>query len=73
LKRIDIRRFLYLDYILRGMTSDYMTEDQRYAAQRAKVLVCRTEPLSEELTIAGPIKLKSPLFTNAEFVSDCPG
>jgi uncharacterized protein len=34
---------------------DYMTEDQRFAARRPDVLVYRSEPLEEDLTIAGPI------------------
>ena len=47
----------YLGYIAGGMTHDYMTEDQRFAAQRPDVLVYRTEPLAEDMTIAGPIKV----------------
>jgi len=38
-----------------GMPRPYMTDDQRYAARRADVLVYRSEPLREDLTIAGPI------------------
>jgi putative CocE/NonD family hydrolase len=34
---------------------NYMTEDQRFAARRPDVLVYRSEPLEEDLTIAGPI------------------
>ena len=34
---------------------DYMTEDQRFAGWRPDVLVYQTEPLEEDLTIAGPI------------------
>ena len=34
---------------------DYMTEDQRFAARRPDVLVYRSEPLAEDLTIAGPL------------------
>ena len=34
----------------------YMTEDQRFAATRPDVVVYRTEPLTEDLTIAGSIK-----------------
>lgn len=32
----------HLGYITRGFTSDYMTEDQRFAAQRPDVLVYKT-------------------------------
>jgi putative CocE/NonD family hydrolase len=35
---------------------DYFVEDQRFAASRPDVLVYSSEPLAEDLTIAGPIK-----------------
>ncbi len=38
-----------------GMTREYMTEDQRFAATRPDVLVYQTEPLTENLTAAGPL------------------
>jgi hypothetical protein len=38
-----------------GMPGDYMTEDQRFAAQRPDVLTYETEPLSNDITIAGPV------------------
>ncbi|MEK7406424.1 MAG: CocE/NonD family hydrolase [Acidobacteriota bacterium] len=38
-----------------GMTGDYMIQDQRHAAARPDVLVYRTEPLTEDLTLAGPV------------------
>lgn len=41
--------------IAKGMTREYMTDDQRFAARRSDVLVYQTEPLSEALTIAGPL------------------
>ncbi|HET9986141.1 MAG TPA: CocE/NonD family hydrolase [Longimicrobiales bacterium] len=34
----------------------FMVEDQRFAAVRPDVLVYQTEPLKEDLTVAGPIK-----------------
>ncbi len=34
----------------------YMVEDQRFAATRPDVVVYRTEPLTEDLTIAGSVK-----------------
>jgi putative CocE/NonD family hydrolase len=61
----------YLGYIVRGMTSDYLTEDQRHAAERPDVLVYETAPLAEDLTIAGPIKVNlnvSTTGTDADFV-----
>ncbi len=38
-----------------GMTREYMTEDQRFAARRPDVVVYRTPPLEEDLTLAGPL------------------
>jgi uncharacterized protein len=35
---------------------DFMTEDQRFAATRPDVLVYQSEPLTEDLTVAGSIK-----------------
>jgi putative CocE/NonD family hydrolase len=37
------------------MARDYMDADQRFVGQRSDVLTYETEPLSEGLTIAGPI------------------
>jgi uncharacterized protein len=39
-----------------GYPASYPLEDQRFAAERPDVLVYETEPLEEDLTIAGPIK-----------------
>lgn len=61
----------HLGYITDGFTSDYMTEDQRFAAQRPDVLVYKTGPLEEDLTIAGPIKVSlnvSTSGTDSDFV-----
>jgi putative CocE/NonD family hydrolase len=38
-----------------GWSATYMTEDQRFAARRPDVLVYRSEPLAEDLTLAGPL------------------
>jgi putative CocE/NonD family hydrolase len=37
-------------------TFDYMIQDQRFASRRPDVLVYRSEPLTEDVTIAGPVK-----------------
>jgi putative CocE/NonD family hydrolase len=61
----------YVGYIAAGMTRDYMTEDQRFAAQRPDVLVYRSEPLESDLVIAGPIKVNlgvATTGTDADFV-----
>ena len=37
------------------MTREHMLEDQRFAGTRPDVLVYQTDPLTEDLTVAGPI------------------
>jgi uncharacterized protein len=39
----------------RGIPSDYLTYDQRFAARRPDVLVYQTEPLDHDVTLAGPL------------------
>jgi putative CocE/NonD family hydrolase len=38
-----------------GMTGDYMIQDQRFASRRPDVLVYQTEPLRDDITVAGPV------------------
>jgi hypothetical protein len=38
-----------------GMLPEYMVEDQRFASRRADVLTYQTPPLTEPLTVAGPV------------------
>jgi putative CocE/NonD family hydrolase len=38
-----------------GMPRDYITADQRFAARRPDVIVFQTEPLTEDVTITGPV------------------
>ena len=45
----------FINGVAIGMTREYMTEDQRFASRRPDVLVYQTEPLTENLTVAGPI------------------
>ena len=50
---------------------DYMTEDQRFAARRPDVLVYASEPLEEDLTLAGPLRAElwvSTTGTASDFV-----
>jgi uncharacterized protein len=47
----------YVGYVAPGMTYDYMTEDQRFAAKRPDVLVYSTGGLDEDLTVAGPVSV----------------
>ena len=37
------------------MPRDYMTGDQRFASERADVLTYETEPLTDDVTIVGPV------------------
>ena len=45
----------YTMEITANWAKDYMTEDQRFAAWRPDVLVYQTEPLADDLTLAGPL------------------
>ncbi|HRH43985.1 MAG TPA: CocE/NonD family hydrolase [Pyrinomonadaceae bacterium] len=45
----------YTQKITSNYPRDFMTEDQRFAAGRPDVLVYQTEPLTEDLTVAGDI------------------
>jgi uncharacterized protein len=38
-----------------GMTTEYMTDDQRFAARRPDVLAYQTDVLKEPITLAGPL------------------
>jgi putative CocE/NonD family hydrolase len=61
----------FVGYVVRGMTSDYMTEDQRFASYRPDVLVYRSEPLQEDVVIAGPVDVTltvSTSGTDSDFV-----
>ena len=44
-----------IGYAGEGMPGDYMTADQRFAAERTDVLVYQTAALDHDVTIAGPI------------------
>lgn len=46
----------YTQKITLNYPRDFMTEDQRFVAGRPDVLVYQTEPLTEDLTVAGDIK-----------------
>lgn len=45
----------YTEDVHAGRTREYMTDDQRFAARRPDVLVFQTEPLENDLTLAGPL------------------
>jgi len=53
------------------MTREHMTDDQRQAGRRTDVLVYQTAPLTQDVTIAGPLKPElyvSTSGTDADFV-----
>jgi len=61
----------FIDSIARGMPQPYMVGDQRFAAKRTDVLVYATEPLAEDISIAGPISPElwvSTSGTDSDFV-----
>jgi uncharacterized protein len=61
----------YVGYVAAGMTADYMTEDQRFAARRTDVLAYQTAPLDRDMIIAGPVQVRlhvSTTGTDSDFV-----
>jgi len=45
----------HTEKITTAMTYEYMTDDQRFASRRPDVLTYQTEPLTEDVTFAGPL------------------
>ena len=45
----------YTSDVAIGMTREYMTDDQRFAARRPDVMAYQTEVLQEDVTLAGPL------------------
>jgi uncharacterized protein len=61
----------YADRVHYTRTIDYMTDDQRFASRRTDVLSFQTEPLTQDITLAGPVVadlLTSISTTDADFV-----
>jgi len=61
----------YTQEITLNYPRDFMTEDQRFVAGRPDVLVYQTEPLTEEITVAGDIKpelIISSSGTDSDFI-----
>jgi putative CocE/NonD family hydrolase len=46
----------YTQAITTGMTREYMTDDQRFAARQPDVLAYQSDVLDEDVTLAGPIR-----------------
>ena len=61
----------FVDYISTSVPQRYMVDDQRFAARRPDVLVYQTDPLNEDVILAGPVspKLKvASTGTDSDFV-----
>jgi putative CocE/NonD family hydrolase len=61
----------FVNYTTDTVPQRYMDDDQRFASRRPDVLTYETEPLSEDVTIAGPVKPKLKVAstgTDADFV-----
>ena len=61
----------YTQKITRNYPREFMTEDQRFASMRPDVLVYQTEPLTEDVTVAGDLKpslFVSSSGTDSDFV-----
>jgi hypothetical protein len=61
----------FIDYIADAVPQRYMVDDQRFAAKRPDVLTYETDPLTEDITITGPVSPKlhvSSSDTDSDFV-----
>jgi putative CocE/NonD family hydrolase len=61
----------YISYAATSVPQEYMASDQRFAAKRPDVLVYQTEPLANDVTIAGPVSPRlhvSTSGTDSDFV-----
>jgi hypothetical protein len=61
----------FVDYTARAVPQEYMVGDQRFASTRPDVLVYHTEPLEQDVTIAGPVSPRlfvSTTGTDSDFV-----
>lgn len=53
----------FVGYVTDTIPQRYMVDDQRFASTRPDVLTYQTEPLTEDITIAGPISPKLKVST----------
>lgn len=61
----------FIDYMATAVPQRYMVDDQRFVSRRTDVLAYETEPLAEDVTIAGPVSPKlhvSSTGTDSDFV-----
>jgi len=54
----------YISRITQGIIGTYMTEDQRFAAERPDVLVFETAPLDHDVSVFGPIQVDLKVSTS---------
>jgi hypothetical protein len=54
----------YVGRVVQGILNTYMTEDQRFAAERPDVLVFQTEPLDRDVTVFGPVQVDLKVSTS---------
>jgi putative CocE/NonD family hydrolase len=61
----------FVDYMATAIPQRYMVDDQRFAARRTDVLAYETDPLTDDVTIAGPVSPKLRIAssgTDSDFV-----
>jgi putative CocE/NonD family hydrolase len=61
----------FVGYYALDVPQEYMVSDQRFASRRTDVLVYQTEPLEDDVTVAGPVAPKlhvSTTGTDSDFV-----
>jgi len=54
----------FIDYTALDAPQEYMVSDQRFASRRTDVLVYQTDPLEEDITLAGPVSPKLHVSTS---------
>jgi uncharacterized protein len=54
----------YINQVNIGMTREYMDDDQRFAAAREDVVTYQTDPLTDDVTLAGPIQVDLTVSTS---------
>jgi len=55
----------FVNYIATAVPQRYMTDDQRFASRRTDVLTYETDPLEDDVTIAGPVSPKLKIASSA--------
>ncbi len=61
----------FVNYMTNDVPQRYMVDDQRFASERSDVLTYETDPLTEDVTIAGPVSPKLKIAstgTDSDFV-----